>query len=799
MSNMNENIKNKDDDMEIKKRKERERKKAYRSKLSSDLKAEMNKKNRERYYRKKCLKTYALTNGISDDEVNMRIKKGDLVYNIETNEWLMNHKSRTINVEMTIETYNKYKIWMRNGCPTSKVAIDESNIYEKNTLFEDVKQKKLFLSNDNDDHDENHTENNADDDVANQYSNLAINASEDVDVEMYPNTKDTSDILDNSDEKTLSEDTQDPKVLFCNDTNDFEDKNVARGGCGLAVDSSDDDDDEICNVLKPMKGNVIEDDIDSDGNAPHEMFDNGNDMTTSSTNDKNEDTYRKDLEADLLFYQNNKEDYVWDGRYGLGRKYKGKRAILRRKPKKVIKSQSLDTKIGGNNNDISNLPKEKAHSERNTNDNEGSIVQKFIPVIITKQVYKKLPRSMWTSYATIPMGEKVMVTEYKELYEPVIYVCDVNEIKIKAKDDVMLCVSYNSNEAGKKRASFELPMKDATWLKGLGRQKQSGGLIYSTRKRKPTYRYSDEAHFTEEYKKMIKDHEKTIVTIKENNVEKKILLTDICKQLYDKINQQGENSKPVIYEEGYLGKLGGYLNENDVINTLARYCLNDPECEKYQIGTRKKLKLRQNTSTANDIVFLLLREYVWLFFPTEIITQSDDSVMNSKTQGNWVCQMWLGEMCDPEYQCKTCMKGIIGKNVEKKLTTHMDYGLFACENINKGEYIVQYQGRILKRKPRIINDYIIEVHCVNKTKQKTKIYVDTKHSSSLAKYCNHGCDNNAQIAKVFKSENEIDELWIKAIKDIARNDEIFVHYGLDFLDKLNNVGGCKCTKCQNHS
>ena len=771
MSNMNENIKNKDDDMEIKKRKERERKKAYRSKLSSDLKAEMNKKNRERYYRKKCLKTYALTNGISDDEVNMRIKKGDLVYNIETNEWLMNHKSRTINVEMTIETYNKYQIWMRNGCPTSKVATDESNSCEKNTLFEDVKQKKLFLSNDNDDHDENHTENNADDDVANQYSNLAINASEDVDVEMYPNTKDTSDILDNSDEKTLSEDTQDPKVLFCNDTNDFEDKNVARGGCGQPVNTSDDDDDEICNVLKPMKGNVIEDDIDSDGNAPHEMFDNGNDMTTSSTNDKNEDTYRKDLEADLLFYQNNKEDYVWDGRYGLGRKYKGKRAIIGRKQTNEVKDKSTSAAIKEN------------------------IVKKFIPVIITKQVYDSLPKTMWKSYATIPIGEKVMMTEYKDLYEPVIYVCDVNEIKINSKDDVMLHVSYNNNEAGKKRASFELPMKDATWLKGLGRQTQSGGLLHSTRKRKPTYRYSDEVHFTEEYKKMIKDHEKTIVTIKENNVEKKILLTDICKELYDKIHQQGVSNKPVIYEEGYLGKLGGYLNKNEVVKTLARYCLNDPECEKYQIGTRKKLKLRKNTSTANDIVFLLLREYIWLFFPTKIITESDDSVMNSTTQGNWVCQMWLGEMCDPEYQCKTCMEGIKGKIVEQKLTTHMDYGLFACENIIKGEYIVQYEGRILKRKPRIINDYIIEVHCVNKTKQKTKIYVDTKNSNSLAKYCNHGCDNNAQIAKVFKSENEIDELWIKAIKDIAKNDEIFVNYGVDFVEKLNNVGGCKCTKC----
>ena len=771
MNNTNENIKNKDDEMEIKRRKERERKKAYRLKLTSDKKAELNKKSRERYYRQKSLKNYALTNGMSDNEVNTRIENGDLIYNTETNDWLMNHKSRTINVEMTIETYNKYKVWINNGCPTAKESTHERNNCDIDTLNQDIKDKPLLSSNINNDSDDIDRDDNEDDNVTKGYSKLAINSSDDVNVIMSPIAKVSSDMIDNSDEKTLTDKSEDPKNLLHDDTNDFEDKTVARGGSALAINSSDDEDDEICHVSKPMKGNVIEDDDDNNEQLSDDIVEDTNNATKPNSNKQTEDTYMKNIEADLLFYENNKEDYVWDGRYGLGRKYKGKRAIIGRKQSNEIKHKSTSTAIKGN------------------------IVQKFIPVIITKQVYDSLPKTMWKFYATIPIGEKVMMTEYKDLYEPVIYVCDVNQIEINSKDDVMLHVSYNNNEAGKKRASFELPMKDATWLKGLGRQTQSGGLLHSTRKRKPTYRYSDEVHFTEEYKKMIKDHEKTIVTIKENNVEKKILLTDICKELYDKIHQQGVSNKPVIYEEGYLGKLGGYLNKNEVVKTLARYCLNDPECEKYQIGTRKKLKLRKNTSTANDIVFLLLREYIWLFFPTNIVTESDDSVMNSTTQGNWVCQMWLGEMCDPEYQCKTCMAGIKGKIVEQKLTTHMDYGLFACENIIKGEYIVQYEGRILKRKPRIINDYIIEVHCVNKTKQKTKIYVDTKNSNSLAKYCNHGCDNNAQIAKVFKSENEIDELWIKAIKDIAKNDEIFVHYGVDFVEKLNNVGGCKCTKC----
>ena len=47
-------------------------------------------------------------------------------------------------------------------------------------------------------------------------------------------------------------------------------------------------------------------------------------------------------------------------------------------------------------------------------------------------------------------------------------------------------------------------------------------MLCSTIKRKPTYHSADEIHLTEEYKKMLKEHEKTIVTIQENNTKKKI-------------------------------------------------------------------------------------------------------------------------------------------------------------------------------------------------------------------------------------------------------------------------------------
>ena len=39
------------------------------------------------------------------------------------------------------------------------------------------------------------------------------------------------------------------------------------------------------------------------------------------------------------------------------------------------------------------------------------------------------------------------------------------------------------------------------------------------------------------------------------------------------------------------------------------------------------------------------------------------------------------------------------------------------------------------------------------------------------------------------------EVWVKAITNIKSDEEIFVHYGVDFVDKFKNVGGCKCSKC----
>ena len=101
----------------------------------------------------------------------------------------------------------------------------------------------------------------------------------------------------------------------------------------------------------------------------------------------------------------------------------------------------------------------------------------------------------------------------------------------------------------------------------------------------------------------------------------------------------------------------------------------------------------------------------------------------------------------------------------------------------------------MKCKPKVSNDYIIEVNFQNRHNQNTKIYIDTINSKGMAKYCNPSCDNNSKIAKFYKSATLVAELWVKANRDIKCNEEIFVPYGVEFFKKFKYMGGCKCNRC----
>lgn len=108
-------------------------------------------------------------------------------------------------------------------------------------------------------------------------------------------------------------------------------------------------------------------------------------------------------------------------------------------------------------------------------------------------------------------------------------------------------------------------------------------------------------------------------------------------------------------------------------------------------------------------------------------------------------------------------------------------GLFAEEPIKKGEFIVEYVGRILtgkEAKEVKENMYLFEV-----SRNKT---IDGSPRWNVARYCNHSCDGNAE------SEIKGGRVFVRAIKSIKEGDEITYDYGEEFVKEFIIPKGCRC-------
>ncbi len=108
-------------------------------------------------------------------------------------------------------------------------------------------------------------------------------------------------------------------------------------------------------------------------------------------------------------------------------------------------------------------------------------------------------------------------------------------------------------------------------------------------------------------------------------------------------------------------------------------------------------------------------------------------------------------------------------------------GLFADENIKKGEVVIEYVGNVLlgadARDPKD-NMYLFEV-----SKNKT---IDGSPRWNQARYCNHSCDGNAE------SNIKKGRVFMLATKNIKQGEEITYDYGEEFVKEYITVKGCRC-------
>jgi hypothetical protein len=153
-----------------------------------------------------------------------------------------------------------------------------------------------------------------------------------------------------------------------------------------------------------------------------------------------------------------------------------------------------------------------------------------------------------------------------------------------------------------------------------------------------------------------------------------------------------------------------------------------------------------------------------------------------------------------KHTAKKIFMNVGGKDVEVKLPDHhfkqvkvkrgLDgLGLFAGEDIKKGEMIIEYIGNILNKEEAekiATNQYLFEVN-----KNKT---IDGSVRWNIARYCNHACEEAGNA----ESDVKKGRVFIKAIKNIKEGDEIVYDYGEEFVNEYIAPKGCRC-KAKEHS
>ena len=120
----------------------------------------------------------------------------------------------------------------------------------------------------------------------------------------------------------------------------------------------------------------------------------------------------------------------------------------------------------------------------------------------------------------------------------------------------------------------------------------------------------------------------------------------------------------------------------------------------------------------------------------------------------------------------------------KKSNIHR-HGLSAASNIKKGQKIIQYKGKKVslskvEADPKYDNEKEIYLFNLNK-----RYDLDGDFKFNTARLINHSCMPNCEVLE----ENK--KLWIFAMRDIKKNEELTYDYGFGF-DKDYKQYVCKC-------
>ncbi|MDB3872844.1 SET domain-containing protein-lysine N-methyltransferase [Pelagibacteraceae bacterium] len=112
-------------------------------------------------------------------------------------------------------------------------------------------------------------------------------------------------------------------------------------------------------------------------------------------------------------------------------------------------------------------------------------------------------------------------------------------------------------------------------------------------------------------------------------------------------------------------------------------------------------------------------------------------------------------------------------------------GLFAKGDINKGEKVIEYKGKKFTHKQVEENDRYDNSKAIYLFTLNERYVLDGDTKTNTAKYINHSCDPNCEV-DIIKGK-----IWIIAIKDIKKGDELSYDYGFGYDADFRQFP-CKC-------
>lgn len=162
---------------------------------------------------------------------------------------------------------------------------------------------------------------------------------------------------------------------------------------------------------------------------------------------------------------------------------------------------------------------------------------------------------------------------------------------------------------------------------------------------------------------------------------------------------------------------------------------------------------------------------------------------------NKKCLSALEKKFNVKCECEECIK-YRNKNenilYKKNLGADLGYGLFTKKKITKGDFIIEYVGKILK-----INKYIKGTYFVELNTNNPKLVVDASTYGNMASYINHRCVKSNVYSKIQWRYIQDDTyeyyepfVCMYALQDIVAGGELTWNYGYSY-----DLPFCGCEDC----